>query len=69
MLEDESGRVRLIGPGVEDNAGTFVTGEPPEPLRHLSRPAGPIAGANPFIPVQARLSLRSDMRQPRATST
>lgn len=27
MLEDESGRVRLVGKGIADAAGTFVTGE------------------------------------------
>jgi hypothetical protein len=38
MLEDESGRVRLIGPAIEEHAGKFVTGKRLAPLlrEHLT---------------------------------
>lgn len=31
MLEDESGRVRLVGKKIDGAEGTFVTGPPPSP--------------------------------------
>lgn len=47
MLEDESGRVRLIGPAIEEHAGKFVTGKLLPPFL-----------AVPTVPGQANLVFR-----------